>query len=59
MSGKPGIFDEEDSAPKPKKAKSSKVEEDSNGHVSIPFEQGTLYVKYAARASEDLHIEGR
>lgn len=56
MSGKPGIFDEEDSAPKPKKAKSSKVELASNAHVSIPLEQGALYVKYAARASEDLHI---
>ena len=56
MSSKPGIFDEEDSAPKPKKAKSSKVELDSNDHVSIPLEKGTLYVKYATRATEDLHI---
>ena len=56
MSGKPGIFDEEDSAPKPKKAKSSKGELDSNDHVSIPLEKGILYVKHAARATEDLHI---
>ena len=39
------IFDEADSAPKPKKAKSA-----------IPLEKGTLYVKYAARSTEDLHI---
>ena len=42
--------------PSQKRLNPPKLNQIPIAHVSIPLEQGTLYVKYAARASEDLHI---